>query len=454
MKVTIHPSQLKGTIQAPVSKSSMQRACAAALLTNGTTIIQNPGHSNDDKAALNIIQKLGAKVEIEGSELKIESSGINPIADEINCGESGLSIRMFTPIVGLSDREITINGSGSLIHRPMDFFDETLPKLGVKITSNDGKLPMRVKGPLMPASIEIDGSLSSQFLTGLLMAYSAATSPSNSVSKGDGGLDSDNPTVSIKVRNLKSKPYIDLTLDVMKKFGMNVPENKNFEEFIFHRESTHDSPKESFRTRLTAHNYRVEGDWSGGAFLLVAGAIAGPITIRGLDLSSTQADRAIMDAMMDANTAIAMEAKGIKVHPGGLKGFYFDATDCPDLFPPLVALAAYCNGKTTIKGVGRLTHKESDRAITLQDEFDMMGVRIDLEEDIMIIHGGSIVKGADVHSHHDHRIAMACAVAALGANSETVIEEAMAVKKSYPDFYSDLKSLGAHVSLPFDTINL
>jgi 3-phosphoshikimate 1-carboxyvinyltransferase len=144
-----------------------------------------------------------------------------------------------------------------------------------------------------------------------------------------------------------------------------------------------------------------------------------------------------------------MEAKGIKIHPGGLQGFYFDATDCPDLFPPLVALAAYCNGKTTIKGVSRLTHKESNRAIALQDEFDKMGVAIDLEDDLMIIHGGKTVKGADVHSHHDHRIAMACAVAALGANSETVIEEAMAVKKSYPDFYSDLQTLGASVNTGF-----
>ena len=430
MKVTIQPSQLKGIVQAPASKSSMQRACAAALLSKGTSTIYNPGHSNDDKAALDIIQKLGAKVEVEGSELKVESSGVNPIANEINCGESGLSIRMFTPIVALSDKEITINGFGSLETRPMDFFDDILPLLGVKIKSNDGKLPMTVQGPLVPANIEVDGSLSSQFLTGLLMAYSAAGAKN----------------VSIKVKDLKSKPYIDLTLDVMKQFGMNVPENKNYKEFIFHSEST-PNPE------LITHNYTVEGDWSGGAFLLVAGTIAGSITVRGLDLSSTQADRKIMDALMNANAAIAMEAKGIQAHPGGLRGFEFDATDCPDLFPPLVALASYCEGETKIQGVRRLKHKESNRAITLQDEFDLMGVRIVIEDDTMIIHGG-IVKGADVHSHHDHRIAMACAVAALGANSETIIEEAYAVKKSYPDFYNDLKSLGANVSLPFQNLNL
>jgi 3-phosphoshikimate 1-carboxyvinyltransferase len=425
MKVTIYPSKLSGAIQANASKSSMQRACAAALLTKGETILHNPGHSNDDKAAIGIIKVLGAWVETGDGELKVKSGGVNPISDSINCGESGLSIRMFTPLVALSDKEITINGTGSLVTRPMDFFDEILPQLGVKIKSNDGKLPMIIQGPLQPKNIEVDGSLSSQFLTGLLMAYAAA-----------GAKD-----VSIKVNNLKSKPYIALTLDVMKQFGMQVPENKNYEEFVFNGESNQPTSQ--------LIDYTVEGDWSGGAFLLVAGAIAGPITVRGLDLASTQADKAIIDSLMAANAGIAMDSKGIQLHPTEMDAFYFDATDCPDLFPPLVALAAYCKGKTTIKGVSRLTHKESNRAITLQDEFDKMGVTIDLEDDIMIVHGGGIVKGADIHSHHDHRIAMAGAVAALKANSETVIEEAQAVNKSYPDFYEHLKQLGADIKNGF-----
>lgn len=444
MKVTIQPSQLKGAIQAPASKSSMQRACAAALLRKGETTIINPGHSNDDKAALDIIQRLGATVVIKNEEIIISSTGVSPVADEINCQESGLSIRMFTPLVALSDKEITINGSGSLVTRPMDFFDEILPQLGVKVKSNSGKLPMTVQGPLQPKNIEVDGSLSSQFLTGLLMAYAAA--PLNP--PGGGTLDSESSTVVIKVKKLKSKPYIDLTLDVMKQFGLNVPENKNYEEFIFHKDYSQVPSAGGIKGV-----YTVEGDWSGGAFLLVAGAIAGPIQVRGLDLSSTQADKAIVDALMAANAGIAMDAKGIQLHPTEMNGFYFDATDCPDLFPPLVALAAYCNGTTTIKGVSRLAHKESNRGITLQDEFDKMGVTIDLQDDLMVIHGTGKVKGADVHSHHDHRIAMACAVAGLKADSEMVIEEAQAVKKSYPDFWDDLKSLGASVSLPNNPIN-
>jgi 3-phosphoshikimate 1-carboxyvinyltransferase len=438
MKVTIHPSQLKGNISAPASKSSMQRALAAALLTKGTSSIYNPGHSNDDKAALKVIEALGALIKKGEGKLIIESNGVKPIADEVNCSESGLGIRMFAPIIALSEKEITINGEGSLLTRPMDFFDEILPQLGAKIKSNNGKLPLTIQGPLKPTNIEVDGSLSSQFLTGLLMAYAAPLNPPRG-----GTSDSVSSVVSIKVHNLKSKPYIDLTLDIMKQFGLKVPENKNYEEFIFHNESS-----STTNYKLQTINYTVEGDWSSGAFLLVAGAIAGPISVRGLDLTSTQADKTIVDVLMAANAGIAIEAKGIKIHPAEMNAFDFDATDCPDLFPPLVALAAYCKGETTIKGVSRLIHKESNRALTLQEEFGKMGVTIDLKDDVMIIHGGNEVKGAKVHSHHDHRIAMACAVAALKADDETIIEEAGAVKKSYPDFYEDLKHLGASVKLP------
>jgi 3-phosphoshikimate 1-carboxyvinyltransferase len=418
----IKSSNISGIIQAPASKSSMQRACAAALLAKGTSVIHNPGHSNDDKAALEIIKRLSAEIIINNEELIINNNGINPIANEVNCGESGLSIRMFTPIIALTDKKITINGEGSLLNRPMDFFDEILPQLGVEVQSNNGKLPIKIKGPLQPKNIEIDGSLSSQFLTGLLMAYSSAEAKN----------------VSIKVNNLTSKPYIDLTLEVMKQFGLTVPDNRNYEEFYF---------KSEIRNPKSKIEYTVEGDWSGGAFLLAAGAIAGPMTIRGLDLMSTQADKAIIQALSNAKASFAIETKGIKIRPAQMNAFEFDATDCPDLFPPLVALAAYCNGETKIKGVNRLTHKESNRAASLQQEFEKMGVKVEMNDDVMTIHGGHGVKGAKVHSHHDHRIAMACAVAALKAEGETIIEEADAIKKSYPDFYEDLKKLGADVSL-------
>jgi len=422
MQVTINPSQLSGALEAPASKSSMQRACAAALLNVGETVIYNPGTSNDDRAALDTIRKLGAEWSLNtNGSITVKSKGVHPVSDEIDCGESGLGIRMFTPIAALSEREITIKGSGSLVNRPMDFFDAIFPQLNIAIQSNEGKLPLVIKGPLKPEDIEVDGSLSSQFLTGLLMAYGAA---------GAMG-------VSISVNNLKSKPYIDLTLAVMEQFGVRV-ENKNYHNFYF--------PGKPITENLVQPvEYAVEGDWSGSAFILVAGAIAGNISMTGLDPASAQADKTVLEALVNAGAKISVLPGRIQVGQALLKSFHFNATDCPDLFPPLVALAAYCNGKTTIEGVNRLAHKESNRALTLQEEFGKMGVVIDIIDDLMIIQGGGQLKAAHVHSRHDHRIAMACAVAGLRAAGPTVIEGGEAINKSYPDFYEDMRLLRASI---------
>ena len=435
MIVTIQPSMIAGTLQAPASKSSMQRACALALLNPGETIIINPGKSNDDLAALDIIQKLGAEIIwLPSGDIKIkghhflESSKASPFGGDlegtINCGESGLGIRMFAPIAALSSKEMIIKGEGSLLNRPMNFFDEIFPQLGVSVSSAGGLLPIKIKGPLQPGDITIDGSLSSQFLTGLLMTFGkAATKP-----------------VTITVQNLKSRPYIDLTLQMMNQFGYNVA-NNNYQSFTI-------KPVNGLADKQI--NYTIEGDWSGAAFLLVAGAIAGTITLEGLDVFSTQGDKAILQALMDCGSYISIEEKQITVRAplgSGLKAFHFNATDCPDLFPPLVALASYCEGISVIEGVNRLVHKESNRAFSLQEEFKKMGVEIKLQDDLMMITGGAGLKAAAVHSHHDHRIAMACAVAALKAKGKTLIEEAEAVNKSYPDFYRHLKLLNADVSL-------
>jgi 3-phosphoshikimate 1-carboxyvinyltransferase len=399
----------------------MQRACAAALITNGTTIIDNAGNSNDEKAALNIISDLGASVDFIRKELVISSScnlfttsfsGKNKI---ISCGESGLSLRMFVPLAALFDYEITFTGEGSILKRPVSFFDEILPRLGIEISTNEGKVPVRIKGPLHPKNITVDGSLSSQFLTGLLMAFAKATTV----------------PVEIKVNNLTSKPYIDLTLDVLHHFGFEVSHN-NYEVFTI-------MPVDKVRTHSIRYN--VEGDWSNIAFLLVAGAISGEVTVKGARLQSMQGDKKIIEALEAGGAILKISDNQVKVAKAPLSGFYFDATNTPDLFPPLVALAAYCNGTTTIKGVNRLLHKESDRAKTLKAEFSKMHVDIELDNDIMRVKRTRHVKGAKVTSHNDHRIAMACAVAALGAKGNTVIHDADAVKKSYPGFFDDLRKL-------------
>ncbi|MBK7435150.1 MAG: 3-phosphoshikimate 1-carboxyvinyltransferase [Chitinophagaceae bacterium] len=330
---------------------------------------------------------------------------------------------MFAPIAALLPQPVLITGSGSLLNRPMDFFEKTFPQLGVTVSMNEGKLPLEVRGPLHPTDISIDGSLSSQFLTGLLMAFAkAAVSP-----------------VTIRVSSLTSKPYIDLTLSMMEHFGYEVM-HENYERFFIEPQTPNPKPID----------YSVEGDWSSASFLLVAGAIAGPVTVKGLDVFSAQADKAILQILMQAGVPLSVSEEEIIVSPPALKkyqAFQFNARDCPDLFPPAVVLAAYCQGTSVIEGVGRLLHKESDRAASLQEEFGKLGIKIVIQDDLMLVTGAS-VKGARVNAHEDHRIAMACAVAALSAEGETTIGGAEAVNKSYPAFYDNLKMLGANVSLP------
>ena len=426
MNITIWPSFLKGNLQIPGSKSAMQRAVALAMLHDGKTILSEPGISHDDKAALAIAKTLGAvitplsnnKLEITGSKAFQPAAEIkNPNETlEINCGESGLSMRMFTSIAALYPTPVRITGSGSLLSRPMDFFVDLLPKLGVTINSIDGKAPLDLQGQLNPADIEIDGSLSSQFLTGLLIAFAKAAKEE----------------VTIKVNNLNSKPYITLTLQLLKKFGYNVT-HKDFELFTIIPQSISTETIE----------YSVEADWSSASFLLVAAAINGDVLLSGLDILSAQADVAILEALLYANVSLQETEEGILIEKSNIEPFDFDATHCPDLFPPLVTLAAYANGISTIKGAKRLLHKESNRGLTLQTEFGKLGVQIDLVDDEMKIHGTGKIKGVEVESHNDHRIAMALAVAALQADEPVLIMQAEAINKSYPNFYKDLETLGA-----------
>lgn len=421
MIAVISPSVLSGTVTAAAGKSSMQRACALALLNNGTTTIENPGNSNDDLAAINIIRKLGADVEQRDDKLIVRSNGFINAAGAISCGESGLSLRMFAAIAALSKEEIILNGEGSILKRPMHFFDETFPSLGVSVGTNNGYLPIKMKGPLKPASIGINGSGSSQYLTGLLFAFAKETTE----------------PVIIHVKDLASKPYIDLSLQMLEAFGYKV-RNDNYERFYI-------EPVAHTERNIT---YITETDWSGAAFLLVAGAVAGNIRVKGLDLFSAQADRAIVDVLQAAGADISIEGSCILIsNQNRLKAFEFDATDCPDLFPPLVALASYCNGISIIRGTSRLAGKESNRAATLKDVFSKMGILIELKDDTMLLHGGTGINTATVSSHHDHRIAMAAAVAALGSSSAITITDAEAVNKSYPAFFRHLQILGAAVSL-------
>lgn len=425
MRVQIEAGRLKGSITIPSSKSAMQRACAAALLNKGTTVILQPGISNDDRAALSVIRQLGATVQENDGEIQISSNGLETIGaaqpQTLNCGESGLSIRMFTPIAALNANAIIIDGEGSLKSRPMHFFEEVLPALDVAIRSTAACAPLHIQGPLNAKNITVDGSKSSQYITGLIMAFAATAKEAT----------------SIEITDLKSRPYIDLTLHIMQHFGMNVPRNEAYKKITFQAAGPQ---------TVKDIRYTVEADWSSASFLLVAGTVSGNLVIKGLDLDSTQADRAILDALIQAGADMHLEQNRITMTEAPLKAFEFDATDCPDLFPPLVALAAHCTGITRIKGVSRLVHKESNRQQSLEQEFTKMGLQIYSEDDYMIIEGVQQLQGAEVSSHNDHRIAMALSIAALSAKGTTSISDANAIKKSYPGFYADLQQLGATIT--------
>ncbi|HNX84955.1 MAG TPA: 3-phosphoshikimate 1-carboxyvinyltransferase [Bacteroidales bacterium] len=416
MNNTVNPSGLAGLTDAPPSKSLTQRAIAAGLLSGGTTVIRNASFCNDSMAAINMAQALGATIMQQEERINI-IAGIRPAGPvTLNCGESGLALRMFAPVAGLLSESVTFTGEGSLVRRPVTMIREALIQLGVKVETSGGLLPLKLSGRLRPGRAFIDGSSGSQLLTGLLMALPMAD--------GDSRID---------VASLTSKPYIGLTLGLLAEFGIKV-ENDDYRSFII-------PGRQSYR----AHEYTVEGDWSGAAFLLVAGATAGRVTVDGLNPCSLQADRAVLQALEEAGAGLITGPCGITASRSELKAFTFEATDAPDLFPPLAALAARCEGTSRITGVGRLRHKESDRAEAIAEVLGAMGIRVRFSGNEMLITGGQ-AKGATVSSHNDHRIAMMAAVMAASAAGPVTIAGAEAVSKSYPGFYDDLTRLGAVIS--------
>lgn len=411
MKRIIRPSTINGVIRAPASKSMMQRSAVAALFAEGQTVISNPSFCDDTLAALRIVEQLGATVTLENDRVLI-TGGFKPKGEVLQCGESGLAVRMFTAVASLHHTPLTLTGIGSLKSRPVGMIEGPLSDLGVDCKTEDGFIPVRVKGPLKGGRASVDGSATSQFLTGLLMSLPVVHDESE-----------------ILVRDLKSKPYIDLTLKVLRDFGVEV-ENRMYTRFLV-------KGNQYYRAR----EYEVEGDWSGTAFLLTAGALAGRVKVTGIQKDSPQADRRIVDALEMTGASVNMTNDTVEVIAGDLVPFGFDATECPDLFPPLVALAAHCKGITVLSGTSRLTSKESNRALILTEIFSNLGVRIDLVEDQMIVHGGRVEAGS-IHAHNDHRIAMAAAIAGIKAAGKIEIRGAECVSKSYPHFFNDYIKMG------------
>jgi len=405
------PGKIEGSLQAPPSKSMAQRAVAAAAMAEGVSEIANYPDCDDALAAIECARALGAGVSGANGKLIVTGNG-KPDGSELRCKESGLCLRMFTPIAALSDTPTIITGEGSLLRRPVGMMQQPLEELGAGCKTNNGMPPITVKGPIHGGKLEVDGSSSSQFITGLLMALPLCKENSE-----------------LHVSNLKSTPYVQMTLALLEKFGIKIKHSKELDRFDI-----------AGGQKYKPVAYTIEGDWSAAAFLLVAGATAGKVRVRGLDVNSLQADRAMLDALKLAGAKVSTENGEIVARKAQLKGFEFDATDCPDLFPPLVALACSCKGRSRIQGALRLKGKESDRGAALVSEFAKIGGKVSVNGDVRDVEGCALA-GGEAGSHNDHRIAMALAIAALNSQKGVKIEGAECVSKSYPKFFRDLTAL-------------
>lgn len=413
MKKNIQPGKRFGTIAIPASKSDGQRALLAAALSKGESKLINLGESKDELAMLLAIKNLGAKVkQLDESTFVVKGIQTFPKEAELNMGESGLGIRLITSVCAAHQGVFMIYGKGSLEKRPLTFFEDTLPLFNAGISSNAGLIPLEITGPMRGSKVELDGSQSSQYISGMMMALPLLKEDSR-----------------IHVSNLNSLPYLQMTLDTLNKFGIEVS-HQNYEDFIVRGDQNYIST-----------TYSIESDWSSASYWLVASALGYNIQLTGLSMTSLQADKNILEAFDAANCLVEFRENKIRINGKNRKPFKFDATHCPDLFPALATFASLCDGKSEIKGVSRLTHKESNRGVVLQEEFANIGVIIILDGDIMHIHGKNSIEGGKVNSHNDHRIAMCFAIAGLFSDDEIEINGAEAVAKSYPTFWVDLDKL-------------
>ena len=430
----------------PVSKSFAQRAIIAAALADGTSHLRGYTPCGDNEAALQVARNLGAEVDVNGNVVTIrgisaQSGSLN--LPELHVGESGLLTRMLIPLMAqLSSGEVKFTGEKTLLGRPLTGAKEIMDAFEANITSNEVeespaivRVPLTVKGPLKAGRAEISGKHGSQLISGLLMALPFAEKNS-----------------SLVVREPKSIPYMFITLEVLKKFGIKIGNDMlGGPDFLASDGDWSLCTEMVFKVKggqkYKATDIDLEGDWSAAANFLVAGAIFGKTEIQGLDTTSLQADLSIMDILMDAGASLSQldgDRGNITVQRAPLKAFRVDASNCPDLFPIISVLAAFCQGTSRLAGVARLANKESDRAKAILEMLEQMGVQACVEGDEMVIEGHSLaqrllgdclLKGGRYTSHHDHRMVMALKVASIGADGPILIVDEQCVAKSFPQVH-------------------
>ena len=426
----------------PASKSFAQRAIIAAALAEGKSHLRGYTPCEDSESAIAVAKQLGAKVSRRGTTLTI--SGIGPVAEgqlsleSLSVGESGLLTRLSIPLLAaINGSDVRIEGRGTLPGRPLGSASDIMAAFGV-ILRSEGEhhdrevyVPLTISGRLIPGTADVPGKGGSQLISGLLMALPLCAKSSR-----------------LYVNEPKSIPYMFITLDVLRKFGVQIGnELEGPVEMLEQQDWSYCSGiRFSIKggQRYKATDMDLEGDWSAAANFLVAGALYGSAEVSGLDQKSLQADISILDLLVAAGACVAGDDEVISVRKAPLECFDFDLSHCPDIFPIAAVLAAFCDGTTTLAGVGRLRSKESDRAEAIVSMLTAFGVPASIDGDVMSIEGetlcsrllnGRLLRGGEFTSRHDHRMAMALSVAALGADGPVIIDDTACVAKSFPDFF-------------------
>ena len=419
MSLVVHPGAVRGTVVAPPSKSYTHRAFLLGLLAEGTSVVRDALASEDPRATLQGVEALGARV-TRGPEVRVESDGrVRPARATVDCLNSGTTLRLLSAIASLAEGETTLTGDASLVKRPMQPLADALAQLGVQATTTAGKAPIRVKGPLRGGRAKLPGDVSSQFVSALLLA--GARSAEGVAVEIDGVL--------------KSRPYVDITIEMMEDFGGRA-----------------ERVGEGFRVqggqRLRAREYRVPGDFSTAAFPLVAGALTGQVTVENLPARTAQGDKAILDQLEAFGAHVRRGERSATVSASPLEGCDLDLSDTPDAFPALCALAAHAKGETVLRGAAHLRFKESDRIRAMVTNLSRMGVDCQEKEDGAVIRGGKGVRGArGLLTEGDHRILMALAVCGLAADGPLELDDHEAHAVSYPTFLDDFRRMGARMEI-------
>lgn len=417
--IKITPKKLRGTIKIPPSKSLSHRGVIAASLSSGISNIDNIMFSEDIVVTREAMEKLGAKIENTGeNKLKIEGSYPKGLEkEEIYSKESGSTLRFLIPISLLSNTNVIFTGEGKLVSRPLDPYYEIFDKQKIKYKNNNGELPLQVKGKLESGEFEVEGNISSQFISGLLFTLPLLQGDSKIKIKG----------------KLESRGYVDLTIDVLNKFGIKI-ENNDYQEFNI-----------SGGQKYESRDYRVEGDFSQAAFWLVGGILGEEIKSEDLNLNSLQGDKAIVDLIEKMGGNISLEDSLLVTRESKTQGISVDISEFPDIVPVLTVLAALSEGQTKILNGARLRIKESDRLKAISTELNKLGADVKEVGDSLVINGKKNLKGGEVDSWGDHRIAMALAIASIRCTEEVIIKNSEVVNKSYPHFWKDFEKMGGQI---------